>query len=171
MQFLSLRNHFHVSRPLSASRDFEFEAHLALKLGIYLCSLSLTSLSWTSLYFNLILFNESVESVHATIRARIDWIGPSGVRHELFKRTDSLTTKTSSQWPGISSSPDLAHAHIEKECGLRSSPNIKLFDGHNLINHVESTVSARFFGCRCQPGTFIVLLLLLTLGRWHDVPR
>lgn len=72
MQFLSLRNHFHVSRPLSASRDFEFEAHLALKLGIYLCSLSLTSLSWTSLYFNLILFNESVESVHATIRARIE---------------------------------------------------------------------------------------------------
>lgn len=59
----------------------------------------------------------------------------------------------------------------KKECGLRSSPNINLFDGHKSINHVESTISARFFGCRCQPGTFIVLLLLLTLGRWHDVPR
>lgn len=114
---------------------------------------------------------DSFQWISWAVHVRIELKSPSGARIKLFERIDSRATKASSQWPGISSSPDLAHAHIEKECGLRSSPNIKLFDGHKSINHVESTISARFFGCRCQPGTFIVLLLLLTLGRWHDVPR
>lgn len=35
-----------ISRLVAFICDFEFEAHLALGLGIYLCSLSLTSLSY-----------------------------------------------------------------------------------------------------------------------------
>jgi len=160
-----------ISRLVAFISDFEFEAHFALGLPLFIISDFTFQRPRMNRSFDLIPFIESSEPIHTTIPVGIELNSPSGASNKLCERIDSRATYTSSQWPGISSSPDLAHAHIEKECGLRSSPKIKLFDGHNSINHVESNISARFFGCRCQPRTFIVLLLLLTLGRWHDVPR